>query len=128
MFPRLNYGYVTVLIALQLNFLVDLKQKHNGAIDTRESLNMTKETTRQGRTVLIFTLTTIVFVSCSHSEHLQSAFESEADTPQLPLSFMTSFFALNISQFQKNSEGQLNLGYVAYIMCKHPTPLSHLQN
>jgi hypothetical protein len=67
-------------------------------MDAQESLKMTRETTKQGRTVLIFALTTIVF---------------------LPLSFMTSFFTLDISQFRTNAEGKLDLGYVSYIVCKY---------
>ncbi|KAJ5369278.1 uncharacterized protein N7496_009038 [Penicillium cataractarum] len=78
-----------------INLLVDLKLKQNSVMDAQESLKMTRETTNQGRTVLIFTLTTIVF---------------------LPLSFMTSFFTLDISQFRTNAEGKLDLGYVSYIV------------
>ena len=51
--------------ASQINFLVDLKQKQNSVMDAQESLKMTKETTQQGRTVLVFTLTTIIFVRLS---------------------------------------------------------------
>ncbi|GIJ92507.1 hypothetical protein Asppvi_001785 [Aspergillus pseudoviridinutans] len=78
-----------------INFLIDLKLKQNSVMDAQESLKMTRETTKQGRTVLIFTLTTLVF---------------------LPLSFMTSFFTLDISQFRTNAEGKLVLGYVSYIV------------
>ncbi|KAL5366236.1 hypothetical protein BJX96DRAFT_180549 [Aspergillus floccosus] len=78
-----------------LNFLIGLKLKQNSVMDTQESLKMAQEATRQGRIVLIFTLTTIVL---------------------LPLSFMTSFFTLNIGQFRTNAEGQLELGYVSYII------------
>jgi hypothetical protein len=35
---------------------MDLKHKHNGIADAKESI-------KQGRTVLVFTLTTIIFVS-----------------------------------------------------------------
>ncbi|GKZ32130.1 hypothetical protein AbraIFM66950_001289 [Aspergillus brasiliensis] len=76
-----------------LNFLIDLKVKQNSVMDTQESLKMTREATRQDRIVLTFTLTTI-----------------------LPLSFMTSFFALNIRQFRTNAEGKLDLSYVSYII------------
>lgn len=40
---------------LQLTFLVDLKQKQNDVIDSKTSLE-------QGRVVLVFTITTIIFV------------------------------------------------------------------
>ncbi|KAJ5174671.1 uncharacterized protein N7482_000548 [Penicillium canariense] len=78
-----------------INFLIDVKLKQNSVMDAQESLKMTRETTKHGRTILIFTLTTIVF---------------------LPLSFMTTFFTLDISQFRKNAEGKLDLGYVSYIV------------
>ena len=83
-------------------------------MDAQESLKMTRETTNQGRTVLIFTLTTIVFVSVASPSSM-----AEIDSLQLPLSFMTSFFTLNISQFRTNAEGKLDLGYVSYIVCKY---------
>lgn len=36
---------------------------------------------------------------------------------QLPLSFMSSFFALDIAEFVRNDNGALGLGYVFEIMC-----------
>ncbi|GLI82009.1 hypothetical protein PoHVEF18_010409 [Penicillium ochrochloron] len=83
--------------AERINFHIDLKQKQNSVTDAQESLKMTRETTTQGRTVLIFALTTTIF---------------------LPLSFMTSFFTLNIIQFRTNTEGKPDLGYVSYIVYK----------
>ncbi|RYP66836.1 hypothetical protein DL769_005931 [Monosporascus sp. CRB-8-3] len=71
-----------------VNFLVDLKLKQNSVMDAKELL-------KQGRIVLVFTVTTIVF---------------------LPLSFMATFLTLNISQFQTNSEGELDLSYVLKII------------
>lgn len=93
----------------QLNFLVDLKLKQNSVMDTKESL-------KQGRTVLIFTLTTIVFVGISKSR--ATFLIEETDLLQLPLSFMATFFTLDISQFPTNAKGKLDLGYVSYIICK----------
>ncbi|KAE9365823.1 hypothetical protein N431DRAFT_487728 [Stipitochalara longipes BDJ] len=79
-----------------LTFLVDLKQKQNDVIDSKTSLE-------QGRIVLIFTITTIIF---------------------LPVSFMTSFFTLPIRQFERDSNGQLGLGYVSYIILPISTAIS----
>ncbi|KAL4874565.1 hypothetical protein BJY04DRAFT_224908 [Aspergillus karnatakaensis] len=42
--------------------------------------------------------------------------ESLKMTKELPLSFMAAFFALNITQFQRNDGGTLGLGYVLGIM------------
>jgi plasmid rolling circle replication initiator protein Rep len=53
----------------QLNTLVDLKQKQNNMIDTRtarlqaeQSHTMAMEAERQGRTLMVFTIVTIIFV------------------------------------------------------------------
>ncbi|KAJ5774183.1 hypothetical protein N7457_009079 [Penicillium paradoxum] len=62
----------------QMNYLLDLKQKHANFIEAKAARNQAEETTDQGRTILVFTIVTIVFA---------------------PLSFLCSFFALNISAF-----------------------------
>ncbi|VUC22350.1 unnamed protein product [Clonostachys rosea] len=87
-----------------LNFLVDLKQKQSNVMDARAtriqahaSFNMAVEAKKQGATLMIFTVVTIVF---------------------LPLSFMAAFFAINITEFQRDAGGNLGLGYVSEIMCK----------
>ncbi|KAL6404422.1 hypothetical protein AUP68_13814 [Ilyonectria robusta] len=71
-----------------LNLLIDLKLKHNSVIDTNEAIG-------QGRTMLIFTITTIAF---------------------LPASFLAAFLALNIREFKTDKQGDMGLGYVATIM------------
>ncbi|PMD60285.1 uncharacterized protein K444DRAFT_588846 [Hyaloscypha bicolor E] len=85
-----------------LDFLVDLKQKQSNVLDARsariqaeESLKMTKENERQGKTLMVFTVVTIIF---------------------LPLSFLAAFFAINITQFHRDAAGTLGLGYVSEIM------------
>ncbi len=103
---------------LQLNFLVDLKQKQNSVMDARESLKMTKETTRQGKTVLIFTLTTIIFVSVALAHGCGGHVSAKLTPWQLPLSFLASFFALDIKQFYTDDDGKLDLGYVSSILCE----------
>jgi hypothetical protein len=57
-------------ITLQLNFLVDLKQKQSNVMDARAtriqaqaSFKMTVESEKQGKTLMLFTVATIVFVS-----------------------------------------------------------------
>ncbi|KAL7946051.1 hypothetical protein V8C42DRAFT_357626 [Trichoderma barbatum] len=81
-----------------LNSLVDLKQKQNNMIDTRtarlqaeQSYKMTLETEKQGRTLMVFTIVTIVF---------------------LPLSFIAAFFAIPTKEFDNNT---LTLGFVSKI-------------
>ncbi|KAH7110683.1 hypothetical protein EDB81DRAFT_831460 [Dactylonectria macrodidyma] len=71
-----------------LQILVDLKQKHSTMMDARA-------TARQGKTLMVFTVVTIVF---------------------LPLSFMAAFFAINITQFRRDEGDTLDLAYVSQIM------------
>ncbi|KAH6708782.1 hypothetical protein BKA61DRAFT_557600 [Leptodontidium sp. MPI-SDFR-AT-0119] len=92
-----------------LDFLVDLKQKQSNVLDSRsariqteeslkmteQTVKMTKENKRQGKTLMVFTIVTIIF---------------------LPLSFMAAFFAINIAAFQRDEKGFLGLGYVSEIM------------
>ncbi|KAM7192936.1 hypothetical protein V8F20_008606 [Naviculisporaceae sp. PSN 640] len=75
-----------------LNDLIDLKQKFSNVLEARWARNMAEETSRQGTTILVFTIVTIVF---------------------LPLSFMAAFFALDISQFPKMEDGGLDLDFVS---------------
>lgn len=79
-----------------LTQVLDLKQKHASAVEARFQRVQAQETARQGRTIMVFTIVTIVF---------------------LPLSFLASFFALNIIEFPRpaGSQGgtsQLHLGWV----------------
>ncbi|OQD78652.1 hypothetical protein PENDEC_c001G06100 [Penicillium decumbens] len=67
--------------------LLDLKQKHANAFEARFARDQAAGTTRQSRTIMVFTIVTIVF---------------------LPLSFITSIFTINMKEFDN-----LNLPYVA---------------
>ncbi|KAG7294401.1 hypothetical protein NEMBOFW57_004472 [Staphylotrichum longicolle] len=66
-----------------LENLLDLKQKHANGWEARFAREGSEESQRQGNIILVFTLVTVVF---------------------LPLSFITSFFALEIDIFPKNPE------------------------
>ncbi|EPS25382.1 hypothetical protein PDE_00315 [Penicillium oxalicum 114-2] len=67
--------------------LLDLKQKHANAFEARFARDQAAGTARQGKTIMVFTIVTIIF---------------------LPLSFIASIFTINMKGFQ-----DLNLGYVA---------------
>ncbi|KAJ5574827.1 hypothetical protein N7450_008726 [Penicillium hetheringtonii] len=67
--------------------LLDLKQKHANAFEARFARDQAAGTTRQSKTIMVFTIVTIIF---------------------LPLSFITSIFTINMKEFDN-----LNLGYVA---------------
>lgn len=48
---------------LQLKDLLTLKQQQAGVIEAREAVEQGKETLKQGRSIILFTVVTMVFVS-----------------------------------------------------------------
>ncbi|KAL4797921.1 hypothetical protein BDV19DRAFT_358243 [Aspergillus venezuelensis] len=73
--------------------LLDLKQKHANPFEARLARNQAAGAARQGKTIMIFTIVTIVF---------------------LPLSFITSFFTIEITEFpQTAGTSTLPLSFVA---------------
>lgn len=80
-----------------LNHLLDLKQKHATVTEARFAGNRADETARQGNTIMFFTIVTIIFGS---------------------ISFVTAFFALNITTFPKGKDGATawNLGHIVGIV------------
>ncbi|KAK0722435.1 hypothetical protein B0T26DRAFT_643157 [Lasiosphaeria miniovina] len=92
-----------LLYAEKLDNLLDLKQKHANAWEARFAREGSEETQRHGNIILVFTLVTIIF---------------------LPLSFISSFFALDIDVFPKNPEGDTTwpIGEVSGYLCeKNPS-------
>ncbi|KAK3079956.1 hypothetical protein LTS18_003506, partial [Coniosporium uncinatum] len=65
-------------IYTSLTNLLDLKQKHANAIEARFARDQATLTARQGQTIMVFTLVTIVF---------------------LPMSFIAAFFAINVENW-----------------------------
>lgn len=81
-------------IYTSLTHLLDLKQKHANAFEARFASHQAQLAARQGQTIMVFTIVTIVF---------------------LPLSFMAAFFTINIKEFPQNNVSQtgLPLGWVS---------------
>ncbi|ETS83665.1 hypothetical protein PFICI_05541 [Pestalotiopsis fici W106-1] len=84
--------------------LLDLKQKQASIFQamasveySRQQANQARETAIQGRTLMLFTVVTILF---------------------LPLSFMSAFFAIEIDVFPVNDNGKLQLDYILKYMGK----------
>jgi Mg2+ and Co2+ transporter CorA len=77
-----------------LTQVLDLKQKHANALEARFQRDQAQDTARSGQTIMIFTIVTIVF---------------------LPMSFIASFFAINIKDLphDSNGNGGLPLGFVS---------------
>ena len=74
-----------------VNHLLDLKQKHMSATEARFARIGADATAQQGNTILFFTIVTIIFGS---------------------LSFVTTFFALNVSVFPPSQQNAWNLGHI----------------
>lgn len=74
--------------------LLDLKQKHANAFEARFGRDQAAFSARSSKTIMVFTIVTIVF---------------------LPLSFIAAFFAINIQEFPHGTDGSqaLPLGYVS---------------
>ncbi|CAD6500059.1 BgTH12-04164 [Blumeria graminis f. sp. triticale] len=73
--------------------MLDLKQKHANALEARFTRDQAAGTARQSQTIMVFTIVTIIF---------------------LPLSFIATFFAINIREFPRGIDGPgIPLGYVS---------------
>lgn len=82
-----------VRICHSITDLLDLKQKHANAFEARFTRDQAADTARQGQTIMVFTIVTIIF---------------------LPLSFIATFFAINIQEFPRSADGSQNL-HLAYV-------------
>ncbi|KAH8647039.1 hypothetical protein BGZ60DRAFT_230105 [Tricladium varicosporioides] len=84
-----------------LKTLLDLKQKEVNAQEARATRQIAQSNEKQSKIILIFTIVTIVF---------------------MPLSFLASFFALNIDKFPRSTGGstEFSLTWVAGLICKSP--------
>lgn len=74
--------------------LLDLKHRYANLFEARFSRYQATDSVRQGQTIMVFTIVTIVF---------------------LPLSFIATLFSINISNFPQGSGGEpsMSLGYVS---------------
>ncbi|KAI8624929.1 hypothetical protein F5Y19DRAFT_452367 [Xylariaceae sp. FL1651] len=74
-----------------LTDLLDLKQKHSNALEARFAGDQAVIAAKQGQTIMVFTIVTIVF---------------------LPLSFIASFFAINLQEWNEE-ETRLTIPFVS---------------
>lgn len=65
-------------IYMSLTHLLDLKQKHSNALEARFARDQAVIAARQGQTIMVFTIVTIIF---------------------LPMSFIAAFFAINFADW-----------------------------
>ncbi len=87
----------------RLTHLLDLKQKHSNAFEARFARAQAVLQARQGQTIMVFTIVTIVF---------------------LPMSFIASVFSINIAEFpRQNGQTAVPWHYAAKFMCRSPAPL-----
>ncbi|KAJ8115401.1 hypothetical protein OPT61_g2953 [Boeremia exigua] len=74
--------------------LLDLKQKHANAFEARFARDQAAGTARQGQTIMVFTIVTIIF---------------------LPLSFIAALFTINIEEFPRTPGGDEPLLPMSYV-------------
>jgi Mg2+ and Co2+ transporter CorA len=83
----------------QLKDLLDLKQQQASIIEATYALKRADESVSQGRSIMLFTIITIIF---------------------LPLSFMTSVFGMNASDFSTPTGGNsMSLGKQFKLLCEY---------
>ncbi|KAL2672658.1 hypothetical protein Neosp_013372 [[Neocosmospora] mangrovei] len=82
--------------ATSIQQLLDLKNKQATLLQEQLARKLTVQTGKQGNTIMWFTVTTIIF---------------------LPLSFMASFLALEVSEFPWSND-KLSLSFVLQILCE----------
>jgi ankyrin repeat protein/Mg2+ and Co2+ transporter CorA len=71
--------------------LLDHKQKHANAIEARYARKQAADTAAQGRTLMVFTIVTVIF---------------------LPLSFLAAFFAISIDDLPYDVKDKLSLVFI----------------
>lgn len=87
--------------------LLDLKQKHANAFEARFARDQAAGTARQGQTIMVFTIVTIIFLPLSFIAAMftinieEFPHKAGADEPSLPLSFVSKWmfgigFAISI--------------------------------
>lgn len=76
-----------IITSIQLAHLLDLKQKHANAFEARFARDQATFTGRQGQTIMVFTIVTVIF---------------------LPMSFIAALFAVPITEFP-HQDGSLSL-------------------
>ncbi|KAI0385088.1 hypothetical protein F5Y04DRAFT_205022 [Hypomontagnella monticulosa] len=79
---------------MNLTDLLDLKQKHSNALEARFAGDQAVIAAKQGQTIMVFTIVTIIF---------------------LPMSFIAAFFAINLEEWS-DSGTPLTIPYVSKYM------------
>jgi len=80
-------------------------------LEAREAVEQGRETVRQGRTIMLFTVVTIIFVG-----RTLFSYERLPDiVTQMPLSFLASIFGMNVAEL---NGGTLTFREEFTYMCK----------
>lgn len=107
-----------------IEMLLDLKQKQANILEAEwtrqqsvESRKQSVQTTKQGETIMVFTVVTIVFVGLDPCIYILNLFK--LILLKLPASFLTSLLAINISDFPHVGDNVRFEGRVVFpIICK----------
>jgi len=95
-----------------------MKQQQSGIIEAKAAIRRADESVLQGRSIVVFTVVTIFFVSytflCIQEMRLYLSILTK--TLKLPLSFFATLFGMNAQEF---NEGTMLLSTQLIYMCKH---------
>ncbi|KAI9869299.1 MAG: hypothetical protein M1813_000088 [Trichoglossum hirsutum] len=87
-----------------INSLLDLKQKQANILEAVSGRKQAEDTAKQGNTIMVFTLVTIIFVSEPRAKHSPGLLFLNILNPKLPMSFLASLFALNVTAFPHQAD------------------------
>lgn len=99
-------------MVMQIDSIPGLDQNEASLSEAEEARRLTNETMKQGRIIMIFTTATVLFVSRNHvfkERYPSAAYVSvlTAELLQLPPSFTTSLFSLNVTVFPHQADNLL---------------------
>jgi len=92
-----------------------MKQQQSGIIEAKAALKRADEAVLQGRSVVVFTVVTILFVSCKPCLLMPKEKKYSMSISQLPLSFFATIFGMNAKEINDSS---LKLSTELKYMCK----------
>lgn len=90
-----------------------MKQQQANIIEAKAAIRRADESVLQGRSIVVFTVVTIFFVSRARHDMVD---RRVTNSGQLPLSFVTSVFGMNAREF--SSDGITPLSLQLKYMCK----------
>jgi Mg2+ and Co2+ transporter CorA len=101
-----------------VNSLLSLEQNEASIAEAESSREQAQVAIQQGKILMAFTVVTILFVSIIQNPLFRIA-SNPVTIPQLPLSFLVSLFALNITIFpHEGDEVGYDPKWIFPVICK----------